>query len=70
MTLMASQKQISSKNSGCTEVCTCDVKSRMNSNMTIQTEVALQNIRPVPDLGPHMKMARIEKIRFRVICAE
>ncbi len=46
-------------------------KSRMNSDMTVQTEVALQNIRPVSDLGPHMKVAQIgiEKIRFHVICA-
>lgn len=39
--------------------------------MTVQTEVALQNIRPVSDLEPHMQVAqiRIEKIRFHVVCA-
>ncbi len=39
--------------------------------MTVQTEVALQNIRPVSDLGPHMTLAQIgiEKITLHVICA-
>ena len=43
----------------------------MNSNKTVQTEVALQKIRPVSNLGPHMKVAqiRIEKVRFHVISA-
>lgn len=43
----------------------------MNSNMTDQTEVALQKIGPISDLGPHLKVAqiRIENIRFAVICA-
>jgi len=38
--------------------------SRMNSNMTVQTEVPLQNIRPVLDLGPLIEEAqiRIKKI--------
>ncbi len=34
--------------------------------MAVQTEVALQNIGYVSDLGPHMKVARFEKSR---ICA-
>lgn len=39
--------------------------------MTVQTEVNLQNIRPVPDLGAHMLVAQtgIEKLRFPVMCA-
>lgn len=39
--------------------------------MTVQTEVALQKIRPVSDLGPHMTVVqiKIEQIRFDVICA-
>lgn len=42
----------------------------MNSDMTVQTKIALQNIAPVSDLGPHMEMAhiRVEKIRFHVVC--
>lgn len=32
-------------------------KSRMNHDMTVQTDVKLQNIRPVSDLGPHMEVA-------------
>ena len=46
-------------------------QSCMNSDMTVQTEIVLQKIRPVSYLGPHMKVAkiRIEKIRFHVIFA-
>ena len=33
--------------------------------MTVQTEDGLQKIRPVSDLGPHMKVTlRIKKISF------
>lgn len=31
----------------------------MNSDMTVQTEVTLQNIRPVSDLRPHMEVTQI-----------
>ncbi len=33
-------------------------KSRMNHEMTVQTDVKLQNIGPVSDLGPHMEVAQ------------
>ena len=33
----------------------------MNSNMTVQTEVTLQKIRPVSDVGVYMEVAQIEK---------
>ncbi len=41
----------------------------MNSDMTFQTEIALQT-GPVSDLGPHMEVVqiRIDKIRFQVVC--
>lgn len=43
----------------------------MNFDMAVQTEVTLEKMRPVSDLGPHMEVAqvRLEKIRFHVIYA-
>lgn len=43
----------------------------MNSTVTIQTVVSLQNIRPVSDLRPHMEVAknRIIQIKSYVVCA-
>lgn len=63
---IASQKQISFRRSGI-ELH----KSRIKSDMTFQTEVALQIIRPVTHLRPHMKVAQmwIWKIKSHVICA-
>ncbi len=45
-------------------------KSRMESDMTVHTAVALQNIWPGSDLVPHMEVAQIviEKIRFHAVC--
>lgn len=47
----------------------CEIhKGHMNSDMTVHTEVALQNTRPVSDSGSQLKVAHIwiEKIRFSV----
>ncbi len=43
----------------------------MNSDMTVHTAVAFQNIWPVSDLVPHKEVAQIgiEKIRFHVVGA-
>lgn len=47
-----------------------DVNRHMTFDTTVHTEVALQKIRPVSDLGPHTKtQTRIEKIIFNGICA-
>ena len=47
------------------DVCLTSVMLKLDE-MTVQTEVALKNIRYVSDLGPHMKVSWIwfEKIRF------
>ena len=43
----------------------------MNSDLTDDTEAALEKIRSVSDSGSHMKVAgiRTEKFRFYAICA-
>ena len=42
----------------------------MNHDVTVHTEVAVQEIRPASDLGPHIRVARIrmENNRLHVIC--
>lgn len=42
----------------------------MNSDMTVQTEVTLQNTGSVSDLGPHKKVVqiRIKNNSFHVVC--
>ncbi len=43
-------------------------KSPMNHNMTVQTDVKLQNIGTVSDLGPHMEVAQFRNWKDQNPC--